>query len=372
MEINDELLTPISESEPTGQDLRMAPGDLTFTNINECMREEDLTVDGEAKTADWKGVIQGCESALLERTKDLELAGFLMLGWVHTKGFEGLSQGLNLLHRFIETFWDKLYPGYDAEDDEIILGIRARPLSWIGYSDQYVMNVKQVPVTDGIGGGRPLNWFDYQETERVDNAQRMSDQTLYNELKEQDKKTSEEWLAALNATNPDKRSQTVDLLRTCSDQLRSLDELCAEKFEDEAPNFMKLSGLLDEMLEYLSRGVAGAEPGETEEDSVEEGDIAAPAEEGQPAAAAPAKSAGPIASRADAIRSLREIAGFLRRSEPLNPISFLVERAARWGDMSFEEVIKEIVKNEDGLSQVWETLGIVPPSDDEYGDESDG
>jgi len=350
-------------------------GDLTISKITELMREEDLVVDGDAKSADWKGLIRECETALTERTKDLELAGFLTLGWVHTTGFVGLLDGLVVIKSFINDFWDKLHPGYDQEDDEIILGIRARPISWIGSSDQFLMHVKQIPVTSSVAGMRPLTWLDYEETERVDNAQRMSDQTLFNELREQGKKTSEEWLSSMSATTPEARSEILNSIQACENEISELNQICDEKFEGDPPNLIKIESLLSDIKEYMSKGIdmtsdsSGAE-GDGAIDSSENYNSAAAQNAG--AQAQPAKSGVPgrIFTREDAIKCLREVAGFLRRSEPLNPISFLVERAARWGDMTFEEVMKEIVKNEDGLSQVWETLGITPPSMDYEEEES--
>jgi predicted component of type VI protein secretion system len=45
-------------------------------------------------------------------------------------------------------------------------------------------------------------------------------------------------------------------------------------------------------------------------------------------------------------------------------LSYLIERAVRWGGMSFEELLRDVVKSNDALAQVWETLGIRPPSSD--------
>ena len=81
--MNDEhkLLFPISEEAPTGEDLRLAHGDSTFSRVREIMRDDDLDPNGEERSTDWKGLIGECDKALSERTKDLELAAYLTLGW---------------------------------------------------------------------------------------------------------------------------------------------------------------------------------------------------------------------------------------------------------------------------------------------------
>lgn len=55
---------------------------------------------------------------------------------------------------------------------------------------------------------------------------------------------------------------------------------------------------------------------------------------------------------------LSEVAEFFRRTEPHSPVSYLVQRAVRWGEMSLEELMRDVVKNPEVLEQIWDTLGI--------------
>jgi type VI secretion system protein ImpA len=54
---------------------------------------------------------------------------------------------------------------------------------------------------------------------------------------------------------------------------------------------------------------------------------------------------------------LREVGEYFKRNEPHSPLSLLIARAARWGDMSFEELVRDLARNAD-LKQIWETLGV--------------
>jgi type VI secretion system protein VasJ len=67
---------------------------------------------------------------------------------------------------------------------------------------------------------------------------------------------------------------------------------------------------------------------------------------------------GPITNRKVAFERLREVADFLKRTEPHSPVAYLVNRAIKWGDMSLENVIAELVKNSDVRKQIYETLGV--------------
>ena len=74
----DDLLQPLSPL-PAGPDLRLLAGDVTFHDIRrkrEALSEAD-SPSGQPKHADWHGVINDCERALKERTKDLDLACLL-------------------------------------------------------------------------------------------------------------------------------------------------------------------------------------------------------------------------------------------------------------------------------------------------------
>ena len=58
------------------------------------------------------------------------------------------------------------------------------------------------------------------------------------------------------------------------------------------------------------------------------------------------------------------MATFFRQTEPHSPISYLVQRAVRWGNMPLEELLKEVVKHSDALDRIWDTLGIKPTDKD--------
>ena len=106
------------------------------------------------------------------------------------------------------------------------------------------------------------------------------------------------------------------------------------------------------MREFLERKVS---PGEQAEGEAAE----------EAPAAGPAARVGPIASRQQALQLLAQVAVFFRQTEPHSPISYLVQRAVRWGNMPLEELLKEVVKHSDALDRIWDTLGIKPTDTDQ-------
>jgi type VI secretion system protein ImpA len=69
-------------------------------------------------------------------------------------------------------------------------------------------------------------------------------------------------------------------------------------------------------------------------------------------------SKGPISSRRDALRRLNEVADFFQRTEPHSPISYIVQRAVKWGNMPLELWLQDVIKDETVLYNIRQTLGI--------------
>lgn len=116
----------------------------------------------------------------------------------------------------------------------------------------------------------------------------------------------------------------------------------------EAPN-PKLAAF-SRALAAATSGTGAASSGDTAEEAASTMTAAPSAGSSGPA--------GPITNRKVAFERLREVAEFLRRTEPHSPVAYLVNRAIKWGDMSLENVIAELVKNTDARRQIYETLGV--------------
>ena len=63
-------------------------------------------------------------------------------------------------------------------------------------------------------------------------------------------------------------------------------------------------------------------------------------------------------NRADALRRLEALAVYFRQTEPHSPVSYLVQRAVRWGEMPLEAWLQDVINDEGVLSRVRETLGL--------------
>lgn len=347
----DALLSPISEGSPTGEDLRWVDGDLTFSTIEGNRVDEDpaLVFEGDPKSADWKLVSATAEEALESKSKDLQLVAWLTEGLAQLHGFAGLAQGLQLAHRMLDQYWDTLYPGFD--DGEVSLDTRAKPLGWLTSPRGFLPSVREIAIAH-----KEHRWADFERALQIEQIGQ-SRPTEAQEMLAQGGMSREHWIQTLQAMGAPAIGELVDSIRSAEAELQQLMEVCNRRFGyDDAPLLNPLQELLEEI-----RGSIEPHGGDASPDAAVAHEPAAQGPAASlPASGAGAASAGPVANRQAALQQLSEVARFFRETEPHSPMAPLIERAVRWGNMSFQELFAEVVNNDSALAHVWETLGIDP------------
>ncbi len=351
----ESLLAPIRVGAPTGENLRLSSGDLTFHRIGEHRSEVDPKLDpnGTGRSADWPAVIRECEEALRSKSKDLQIAAWLAEGWARRDGFAGLRDGLELARELVRRFWDELHPG--VEDGAVDPAVRARPLGWLGSSKDLIRSVKACPIVKS-DPDTSLSWEHYELAQIVDQHSLATDQRRYKELLSNGWIGGEQWRTRLKNTPAEVLRESHAALAACEVALEELRKAVSERVSDEdAPNLIPLGNLLHEIRGHLEQFV-----------TVEIAAAAdAPADAASAAAEpAPAAVTGPIHTREQALRMLTEVAEYYRKYEPHSPIAALIARAARWGVMPFEPVLREVVQDENVLKRTFEMLGIRPEGPD--------
>ena len=152
----EELLAPISEDRPCGEDMAFS---VEYDRIQEARRGDDPTLDQgewvtELKIADWPAVYRDTSSLLGKRTKDLQLAVWLSEASVRLHGFQGLAQGYRVVAGLCERYWDTVYPEVEDDDYEQRIG----NFSWLlSHSVQWI---KDIPLTQGQQGSFSQIQFD--------------------------------------------------------------------------------------------------------------------------------------------------------------------------------------------------------------------
>jgi type VI secretion system protein ImpA len=327
MPLPDTLLTPLPGDQPCGADLRYDP---LYDKIKEARREDDDAPQGEwerpRKVADWPQVIKLTTETLEKRSKDLQIAVWLTEALLRRDGCAGLGEGLTLLHGLVERFWDHVHPQLEDGDVEL----RAAPLEWLG--TRLNIAVRLVPVT-----ASGVSWIKCQESRTVPGEQEAEQEESKGRARqaaiEAGKLTPEDFDPAFGATPKPWYRQLVTDVERAQAAVETLNTLCGERFGRDAPSFIPMRDALEE----LHRGVQGllARKLQLDPDPVDAaaGGVAAGGTAASGGGAAGGGLPAEPVDRADATARMVGAARFLRRGEPTSPVSYLILRVLRWGEL---------------------------------------
>jgi type VI secretion system protein ImpA len=146
-------------------------------------------------------------------------------------------------------------------------------------------------------------------------------------------------------------------LDECLTELRGFDKRLDQRFGELAPGTSRIRQSLEDCRGLVRRILK--DKGVLVEGEADAGQGAS--ETGTGAAVAAGGNTGPIGSREDALRRLEEVAAYLRRAEPHSPVSYLIQRAVSWSQMSLDELLLELIEDQAARSRIDLTLGIRRP-----------
>lgn len=347
---NDELTIPISDLMPSGESLRRGP---VYDKIKLARKEDDPILDHgiwaiEPKTADWDTVIKTAEAALKDKSKDLRIACWLTEGWTAKYGMPGAVQGVALITALVEQFWDTVHPPIDDDGD---FDGRIAPIGWL--DSQLAVRLKKVTLIDPEKRDRrALNWLHWEQATLLERTGKSPGDGQVS--------TADFMTAVLLTATPFYRALAVDLdaLRAGIDALEeAVDTRCGEP----VAALYQLKDTVDALRGFVKRALAQKGESETEtEDAPDEGpvDEERAVADDQPVG----RARGPIRNRAEAYQRLAEAADFLLRVEPHSPVPHLIKRAVSWGNMSFSDLIQELVNDRNNLYGIFQLLGLGDPN----------
>jgi type VI secretion system protein ImpA len=364
------LLQPISDDAPSGESQQYTG---VYDEIKEARRADDTLSRGqwqqELKVADWRQVIDLSINALRTQTKDLQIACWMTEALLKQHGLAGLRDGLRLLHGLYEKFWDTLFPEIDEGDD---MEARANAMEFL--NRQASDGIKELPLTLVQG----LNFFNYEESklydipsdlDSLDYDVRQKYATLKQQAVEEKRITGEMWRVAKSQSNRAFYEEKNTLLNECWEAFVALDTIMDDKFGRQTPGLNALKKSISDVRDVVKKLV--------EEKRIEEPDpadlfVEEPTEGGDGNGAGMmvtggsfAVGGGAIRTRQDALKRLSEISDFFRRTEPHSPVSFIVQKAVRWGNLSLDAWLQEVIKDATILGQLRETLGVEPKPPEE-------
>ena len=333
----DELLSPISDAHPSGEDLSFS---LDYDAIQEARRADDPSLEQgewvtELKSADWVAVDRRASELLQQRSKDLRLAVWWAEAQAKNHGFAGLARGYRLIAQLCDAFWEDMHPQVEDGDLEQRIG----NISWlIAHSTEWL---REIPLTQAPQGHFGLADFEVARGRPGDETVEPSLETLE---------------AARRDTPHAFYMRLTELLPDCHDALAELENSVDTRLGQDGPSFTALRDQLGHLSDVVTR--FAREAGVlVDSDTTHNG-----AHDPMPAASslpvAGTTGSGSIASRKEAIAQLRRVAEYFRRTEPHSPVAYLADKAARWGEMPLHVWLKRVIKDGDTLAQMEEMLDV--------------
>ena len=141
----DRLLADIPGNKPSGDAVRNTPA---YDQIKDALRPQDTAPGGvwqkDAKAADFRAIIRSATDLLAAKSKDLDVAVWLTEALVRQYGLSGLSEGVLLIEKLLDKFWDGIYPILDPDDGDE--GFRAKPIGRLNVA--FVGILRQTPIAN--------------------------------------------------------------------------------------------------------------------------------------------------------------------------------------------------------------------------------
>lgn len=337
------LLEPLSADEPSGPDLEYDPAFMQLSVDAEGKAEQqfgDTIIP--AVEPDWARVAQQA-AALLERSKDLRSAIFLLRAVTHTQGLDGTALALQLIGRLLDEHWDSVHPQLDADDNNDPT-MRLNALAALGDEAALVRDLYDAVLGTAPGIG-PIRVRDlavaHGALAAASDGEQLSPAAVQGGLDE------------ILPQAPD----TARAMRELGSMLRAIADTVAARSD----------GALD--LEHplaVARLLnAAAPPDHTDGNGGSAGSSATAADPGDAPvgsvdAAAPVSAPGEIRNRQDALKMLDRVIHFLQQSEPGNPAPLLIARAKQLIGVNFLDIINNLAP--DALESIQRIAG-TPSSD---------
>ena len=336
------LLAPISESNPVGDNLYYDP---LYDQIKEARREDDPTLSQgvwqiELKKADWPSVENLCCQALISKTKDLQIAAWLVEAWISMDQLDGVNKGISLIQALSESYWDHLYPTMNDDDIER----RLHMYEWLDTAFKNRLVV--IPVLQNPLNSAHITLADWMQANRLDTVSKRSPerQKILKQAELKNELTMEKIQQILSAC-PKELLENLNLgtakaFNAYENFKKSLDTLLKD---NSRPAMNDLSDSLKELQRFIK---AGIDLSNSEEKQPSE-------EEAFPAAHLPTSAvetgsserttslASPPPTRAAAYKMIGDIGNFLQSIEPHSPAPTLLKRIATWENKNISDIFKD-------------------------------
>ena len=384
-ELKQTLLQPINEENFCGEYLKseratFRPLRNAFNLAQTSLRKLSQNPDGDEleqlqdeNLNNWAELSSNLLDVFTNKSRDIELIGwFISAQLVEDKSAQGLAIAFEWFSALVENHWQTLQP--ILPDNKLSAQGEAEQLTeltqfkvkaffqLLGDSEESSLLYGPLLMFPLVGN---ITFYQYQSAERKGKLTALK--TIANSLAEE--------RAVIQ--------QKLDGLNRAITAIETLNHHVSEKTQPAhvlAPNFNFIRSLIlkvEKAIEFLTGIKAVTSATQTEVEQIENVTVNTANEFAQSESlkSHSAMTTSAIVNvgqdltqtaatnsmnRNIAFHQLREISNYFRESEPHSPVSFLLEKAIRWGGMSLPELLTEMVSEPDGdlLNRIFNTAGL--------------
>ena len=297
---------------------------------------------------DWKKIIEIAPKVIAEESKDLDIVAWYIEALTRCYGFDGIAAGFSLAEKLISEFGENLYP---IPDEDGIATQLASLIGLNGYGGEgaLIAPIKSIPLTEGNIPGPLATW----QCEQVFDIERIGDLEK-REARLKQGGVSRDQLNQIVADTTDTFIHQIQADIEGSITAFELFQKTVDKhcIDDPQPTAKILDSLKDcqQVLTYIAGDrlkreevIMNVDDNENTEERSNRDSVFKDAV---------------INDRQDALRLLRDIATFFRKTEPHSPISYSVEQIIRWSSMSLTDLIQELIPDEPARKKYQHLSGI--------------
>ena len=302
----EELLAPVSEEAPAGEDLFEDPA----------RQQLEQAFEEEATSVDWRDVLDQI-AAQSARSKDVWLAVYLTRAGAQMGQLSTVVTGAQMLAGLFDTFWDTMHPSLEE------YGFQGRkgPCESLTRIGAFLGPLKRVALVEHPRLGS-YSGEDFQRFEREGDAAEGFGM----------------FRKALEDIEEGSLQAAIDSLDSLREAIRRVDNVLVEHADgDTGTDFSATYETIEALRRAIApyAGIVGEEGGEEEAD-------ASPADSG---GGGGPRIAGRVESRDDVVKAIDAIADYYQRREPASPIPIALRRVRGWVSMDFMEVLRDIAPN---------------------------
>lgn len=333
--------------------------------------ESELDELNENNINSWKRLSDQLCETFQKQTKDIELLSWLMVSQLYLDDtLIGFKNTLDLLNTLLTEHFDELNPvipeaSIKAQDEA----------GKIRESLDFKMAAFSQMV--GIGENDSILYAPMSQVRLLGNVSYFTYQSA--EMKGECPKLREDLKKDVSA-NADKYKTTIETLKQCKTLCNDIYVLLGSKCQPsgvQTPNFMFIINHLDRILKsvgFLTGFSIEDKKEQTAEEPVQDNNASSPAEPQTAAVQTVAvQTAGVVnnsqsfellsknseVTREQVFEELANIAKYFRSTEPHSPVSYLIEKAIRWGHLSLPELLNELISDQaDTKNRIFTIAGL--------------